>query len=197
MSGPEQHNIQSINLTERPTEAAHTLLRERVKPGHHVVAATLGNGHDTIFLADLVGPLGHVDSFDIQVAAIESTQRKLQDRSTEQVSLHHAGHETMLSLIVAPVQAVMFNLGYLPGADKGVITQAKTTIEALQASVELLSPDGIITIVAYIGHPGGQDEANEVTKFCRSLEQTKFVPTIHKSPLDNPSAPFLISIVRH
>jgi len=184
------------HFVARPTEMAHALVRERVKSGARVVDATIGNGHDTVFLADRVGPSGHVDSFDIQSKAIESARQKLQDRSAEHVTLHQIGHEKMTALVEAPVQAVMFNLGYLPGGDKQVITQAETTIEALQAAIDLLLPSGIVTIVIYTGHPGGQQEVEAVRAFCRSLNAKQFTITIHKSPSDKPTAPFLITIVR-
>lgn len=51
---------------------------------------------------------------------------------------------------------VAFNLGYLPGGDKGIITQSATTLLALEAAKELLLPGGVISIVAYVGHPGGR-----------------------------------------
>ena len=182
--------------SERPTTMAHALVRSHVIPGDRVVDATLGNGHDTVFLADLVGPSGHVDGFDIQSKAIESTRRKLQDRSVEQVTLHQLGHEKMAGLVEAPVQAVMFNLGYLPGEDKGETPQPETTIAALQTATEFLSAGGIVTIVIYTGHPGGQAEGEAVQAFCQSLNTSRFITTIHKSPSDKTTAPFLITIAR-
>ena len=32
---------------------------------------TMGNGHDTLFLSETVGPSGHVFAFDIQQAALD------------------------------------------------------------------------------------------------------------------------------
>ena len=45
---------------------SHQLLKEVVEPGDFVIDATMGNGHDTAFLAELVGPSGEVFAFDIQ-----------------------------------------------------------------------------------------------------------------------------------
>jgi len=196
MSESEEHNIPTIELKDRPTEVAHVLLREHVKSGDRVVDATIGNGHDTIFLSDLVGPSGHVDGFDIQSKAIDSTRQRLQDPTVEPVTLHQLGHEKMANIVESPVQAVMFNLGYLPGGDKRITTQAGTTIAALQTATELLSPDGIITIVIYTGHPAGQEEADAVTAFYQSLPLSQFAITVHKSAPDKPNAPFLIAITR-
>jgi len=196
MSDSEEHDFTTLKLSERPTEAAHTLVRERVNPGDRVIDATIGNGYDTVFLADLVGPSGHVDGFDIQNEAIESARFKLHERHNDNFTLHQIGHEKMADLIVAPVQSVMFNLGYLPGGDKDVTTQPTTTTEALQAAVDILSPTGIVTILIYTGHPGGREEADAVRSFCCALNDNQFTTTLHKSPSDNPAAPFLITITR-
>lgn len=51
---------------------------------------------------------------------------------------------------------VTFNLGYLPGGDKNLITKVDTTLQALQAASNVLQPGGLISIVAYVGHPGGR-----------------------------------------
>ena len=201
MSEPEHNRYgdkppEASSKGVRPTKFAHDIIHDHVKEGDRVIDATVGNGHDTIFLAELVGPSGHVDGFDIQSEAIESAQLMLQGSSFEQVTLHQVGHEKMAGMVKSQVQAVMFNLGYLPGGDKQLTTQPETTIVALQTATELLAPGGLITIVVYTGHPGGQEEADAVHAFCCELDTEQFATTIHKSSLDNPTAPFLISIVR-
>lgn len=45
------------------------LLKMAAGEGDIVVDATMGNGHDTQFLAELVGENGHVYAFDIQESA--------------------------------------------------------------------------------------------------------------------------------
>ena len=56
---------------------SHQLLKEVVEPGDFVIDATMGNGHDTAFLAELVGPSGEVFAFDIQKEALINTEQKL------------------------------------------------------------------------------------------------------------------------
>jgi len=51
---------------------------------------------------------------------------------------------------------VAFNLGYLPGGDKDIITVSETTSLALEAAKRILMPGGLISIVVYVGHPGGR-----------------------------------------
>ena len=48
------------------------LLSEVLQPGDLAVDLTAGNGSDTLFLAQTVGPTGTVLAFDIQVQALAS-----------------------------------------------------------------------------------------------------------------------------
>ena len=57
----------------RLTQAAHTLWQELVQPGDYCLDLTCGNGHDTHFLAQLVGSSGRLLAMDLQEAAITST----------------------------------------------------------------------------------------------------------------------------
>ena len=58
-------------------EWSHRFIQERVQPGDWVVDTTAGNGHDTAFLANVVGEQGRVFAFDVQAAAIAATQARL------------------------------------------------------------------------------------------------------------------------
>ncbi|EUJ17052.1 S-adenosylmethionine (SAM)-dependent methyltransferase [Listeria aquatica FSL S10-1188] len=60
---------------------SHQLLRKVIFPGDVVIDATCGNGHDTLFLAQLVGPNGKVYAYDIQQTAIEKTEARLDEAS--------------------------------------------------------------------------------------------------------------------
>lgn len=55
---------------------SHTLLTEILQPGDHAIDATMGNGYDTLFMAELVGKTGHVYSFDIQPLCLAIHERK-------------------------------------------------------------------------------------------------------------------------
>lgn len=54
----------------RVTRAAHILLNGIAKPGDFVVDATCGNGIDTLWLCQAVGPTGKVLAFDLQVTPL-------------------------------------------------------------------------------------------------------------------------------
>ena len=63
---------------KRPLEMAHDFLAEVVTQDDIVVDATMGNGHDTLFLAKLAK---QVYAFDIQEQALEKTQERLDQAS--------------------------------------------------------------------------------------------------------------------
>lgn len=154
---------------------SHDIVRNVVMPGDIVVDATAGNGHDTAFLAGLVGDGGKVYSFDIQEQAIAKTRQKLCDLGLiHRVELIEDGHQNMDLYINQQVKAVMFNLGYLPGGDHSIATRGETTIYAIEKALKLLKVNGIITIVVYYGGDSGFDEKNTVLEYIRGIEFRKF-----------------------
>ena len=52
-------------------------IASHIRPGGTVVDFTMGNGHDTLWLSERVGAEGRVYAFDIQKAALESSERLL------------------------------------------------------------------------------------------------------------------------
>ena len=111
---------------------ARDVLMSAVLPGDRVIDATMGNGHDTAFLCETVGPSGHVYAFDIQPQAVASTEMLLRQAGLlDRADLYCAGHQRMDEYVTEPVSAVVFNLGWLPGGDHSVTTFWETTREAV------------------------------------------------------------------
>lgn len=156
-----------------------TVLGRCIRPGDACVDATMGNGHDTLFLAQAVGPQGTVYAFDIQSDALRKTAGRLAEAGTaDWVRLIEDGHENAGSHIdpahAGSLAAVTFNFGYLPGSDKSVVTRPETSLRALETLLAMLRPGGIASLTLYTGHPGGQDEADALLDFCRSLDFRTF-----------------------
>lgn len=156
---------------ERVLPYVKTLLKSTVSNGNHVIDATAGNGHDSLFLAQLVGVDGHVYSFDVQKTAIEATLLRLAEWRNN-TSVIHAGHETILQHVHSEISAAVFNLGYLPGADHTIITRPETTIQAIEGCLQLLKVGGLIVLVVYHGHDGGGSERDGLLDYVRSLPQS-------------------------
>lgn len=158
-------------MLERAMHFSHTLLKEVITTGDTVIDATVGNGGDTILLATLVGSTGQVLGFDVQETALTTTKQKLLLTGLgQQVQLFHQGHETVASVLPAnkDIAAAIFNLGYLPKSDKSIITQADTTLKAIQDILPNLRKGGLLLIVVYYGHEGGQSEKDAVLDYCQT-----------------------------
>lgn len=157
-------------INERAIEAAQRVVREVVRAGDVVVDATVGNGHDTVFLAQLVGPAGRVLGFDVQAAAIASTRHRVDEAGVGAwVELFEESHANMAGRL-DEAAAVMFNLGYLPGGDHAVITRSEESLSAIRAAVDLLRPGGVLAVVCYPGHPGGDVESAAVAELVGGME---------------------------
>jgi len=158
-----------------PVPISHLFIRQFVGSGEHVIDATCGNGHDTMLLAELVGPGGRVWAFDIQQKAIDETSARLTNAGHIRcVELIHAGHETIAAHCTKPVRAVIFNLGYLPGGDRAVITRPESTLAGLQQSLEILGSGGIVAMTIYPGHEGGCRERIVVEEWMAQLSPKLF-----------------------
>jgi 16S rRNA C1402 N4-methylase RsmH len=157
----------------RPTELLHLLLKSEIAAGDFAIDATAGNGHDTVFLAKALGESGKVLAIDIQEQAIDATQARLENEGLrDRVTLHHGCHSGLAEIAGGEKPgSILFNLGYLPGGDHGVITRTEKTLKALSAAVEILKPGGVLAIVCYPGHDGGDEEAVAVEKFIASLPE--------------------------
>ncbi|MBT9450253.1 methyltransferase domain-containing protein [Akkermansia glycaniphila] len=181
----------------RPLVCAHDWVERVLVPGDSAVDATAGNGYDTLFLARLVGPSGHVHAFDVQAAALEETRRRLmREGCGERVSLHGCSHSRMREAVPDGVKAVMFNLGYLPGSDHEVKTVKEETVPAVQAASELLLPGGVLTVMCYPGHEGGREECKAVEEFLESLPLPQWRVVRLSSANGSSDAAFLLAALR-
>lgn len=177
----------------RLTRLVHEMCELVIEPGDIVVDATAGNGHDTLALARLVGETGRVFAFDVQHRAHEQTARRLADHGfTDRVTLVARGHQRMRQSLPPATQGqvavVVFNLGYLPGGDKLRITLASSTLPALDQATGVLKEGGLLTVVAYPGHQGGDEEYLAVEQWFKRqpapLREIRIVdPEIAASPV--------------
>mgnify|MGYP000182790787 CR=1 FL=1 len=164
-----------MNRLDSVVSLVQRYIGEVVRDGGRAVDATAGNGHDTLFLARLVGTAGRVWAFDVQVEALARARRLLLEEGLAgRVRFIQAGHESMDRYLDGPVDAVMFNLGYLPGGPRAITTRAETTVAALRLALDALRPGGRISLVCYPGHPSGGPETEAVTALCATLPPRYF-----------------------
>lgn len=183
---------------KRIVPMAHDLLAARVQVGDAVVDATAGNGHDTVFLAQRVGETGQVYTFDIQHKAIENTRNKLEAAGlSARAKLCLRCHSEIAHTVAEPIQAAVFNLGYLPGSDQRVATKPDTTVEAISAALSILNVGGIVVIVLYRGHRGGREEAAAVEQYVRTLSPARYTVLKYEyiNLLNDP--PYILAVESH
>lgn len=172
-------------------DCAKRLLLPHLDKDGAVVDFTMGNGHDTLFLAE------HTDSpvyaFDIQPQALAATQKLLEDHGFSHVHLILDTHSNLKQYVKTPIEAGIFNLGYLPGGDKSVVTRTESTLKALEDGLSLLSETGILILVLYPGHPQGKEESIAVENYCSLLKSGEY-DVIKYCFLNKKNPPYLLAI---
>ena len=73
-----------------------------------------------------------------------------------------------------PPTGVMFNFGWLPGADHAVHSSAGTSIPALEAALQALRPGGVLSAVLYSGAVIGDTEKQAVLSWLHTLPLERY-----------------------
>ena len=154
-------------------EFSHWVISNHVDKYNVIVDATCGNGYDTVFLSKKLNKNGKMYAFDIQKSAIEKTKSKFQDKNVN-IEFINDGHEKLDKYIKENIDCIIYNLGYLPGSSKNIITKKETTIKSLELAVDMLANNGLIVIVIYSEHQGGEQEKDAVLDFTSKLNYKKY-----------------------
>ena len=193
-------------------QTTHRLWEALVKPGDIIIDATCGNGHDSKFLASLAlkeNTASKLYCIDIQGDAIHNTKQLLLSNPSlsslvdKQVCFTEGSHEVFPGDIVpGTVTLICYNLGYLPGkkrvndvvtgAFNAVITKPDTTVRSLHNALPLLKEGGMLSVVAYPGHPGGQEEVEAVQQHLAELDDQTWRVYAHR-PLNKPKLPIVFN----
>ena len=168
---------------------------EHLREGEVAVDFTMGNGNDTLFLSRTVGETGRVYAFDIQESALDSTRKKLTEESApENYTLICASHHRVREFVKEPIKAGMFNLGYLPGSGKKVVTTMReTTMPAVEAAIDMLLPDGVLIVAIYPGHEEGALEGDMLREYFATLSKYRICASEFRI-LNSPTSPYFFLI---
>ena len=123
---------------------SRALMSSNLKSNDFVIDATIGNGKDSAFLLDIVR-----DGFLFGLTSATAATKAIR---------------IILFIVLLFISLIVFNLGYLPGGDKGITTKYDTTIKAISDSLLLLNGKGHIVVTLYTGHDNGL-ESDKVLKF--------------------------------
>lgn len=159
------------------------------KMGKNLIAidATLGNGYDTDFLKN---HFEKVYSFDIQEVATKAYESK--QISTVKVILD--SHSNFNLHINSKVDCIIYNLGYLPGANKSITTKVNSTIESIKQGLSMLNNNGMIFIAMYPGHEEGLNEKVEILNLAKQLN-TKEYGVLYQEFINRPNNPPCLLVI--
>ena len=84
-------------------------------------------------------------------------------------------HAALLDFVAPESQdGIVFNFGWLPGADHAVHSTAGASVQALKAALTALRPGGLLAAVLYSGRVIGSDEKQAALAFFRALPLTQY-----------------------
>ena len=176
------------------TEYCRHFMTLQVKPGDVCIDATVGNGHDTEYLARLVGDEGKVIGFDIQKDALDSAALQL-GNLLSRTELHLESHENMDKYAEeGTISLIVFNFGYMPGGDHSVATRKETSIPAVKKGLQLLRKGGVMVLCVYSGGDSGFEERDAVLNFAAGLNPKDYLvmKTDYYNRRNNPPIPVVI-----
>lgn len=158
----------------------HKYLKPLINKSDSVIDMTLGNGNDTLLLAELSKK---VYAFDISKEAIKRSKLKL--NNYDNVEFINDNHINVDKYVNENIKLVIFNLGYLPNSDDKNITKAGETLIAFKKTYELLNDGGYLIITFYLGHKGGKDELYLLNK-CIIDNNINIIETYKQDKLYSP-----------
>ena len=171
---------------------SHELLKD-INNKKYAVDMTVGNGFDTLFLCE---HYEFVYGFDIQQVAIDNTKKKLEENKLNNYKLILDSHSQIDKYINNGLDAIIYNLGYLPKGDKQITTKYEDVLISLNKVLPLLNKGGRIVIIFYPGHESGKKEIENIIPFLNNLDQKEFEVIKYEFINQINEPPFLIAIER-
>ena len=126
--------------------------------------------------------------------AVDATRKRLREAGFAEklengtIEVICDSHEHLTDHVKTFIQAAVFNLGYLPGADKGCTTSASSTMRAVRSCLSRLEPDGLVCITMYSGHPAGRQEKEHLLAFAENLDKRQW-HCAYINLINQPAAP--------
>ncbi|SFT33667.1 Putative rRNA methylase [Selenomonas sp. GACV-9] len=176
-------------------ELMHLAIVPVLGRAENVVDATAGNGHDTLFLAENTPASAHIYAFDIQPQAIANTKVRT-EKHASRISYILDSHEHLGEHVHEPIDVILFNLGYLPGAEHTAVTRQESTEKAVEQALEKLKVNGLAVVVVYPGHPEGKVEADMLATYFASLPCRIFTVGCYRLVNHKETAPYAYVIER-
>ena len=193
-----------LTLLHPHTDLAHRYWRALLQPGDLVCDATAGHGQDTALLAEALAAQGggSLWACDIQPDALRASQERMRTLLAPEFALREDGdgwaasrpdgaelklqwtlgsHTDLLSTVAdGAARLVVFNLGYLPGGDKSVVTTAETTLAAIAQAQRAVCAGGCVSATIYSGHAEGKREEEALLEYAASQPMDRWSVYHHR-----------------
>lgn len=166
---------------------SHYIIKNFLDSKVIAIDGTLGNGFDTDFLSD---NFEKVYSFEIQKEACH----RYMEKNKSNVEVINDSHHLFKDYIKSEVDCIMYNLGFLPGGDKGITTMHTTSLESIKVGLDILKSGGIMTICIYKGHFEGKIEETCILSYLSTLPKSKYGVMSHSYLNRAETAPLLVVI---
>ncbi len=179
------------------TDFIHFIWSGYLFEGMKVLDATVGNGLDAEYICERIGETGTLDGIDLQSIAIDKSRERLTKSGLTNFNLICKDHSEIDRLyLVETFDMIVYNLGYLPTADKTITTTLYKTEMSLNAALRLVKIGGIISVTVYPGHEEGRIESDWIQSWSQNLNPK----TYHVMKLyyvnQKQSSPYLLLIER-
>ena len=178
-------------------EFVHDIIKLKTNKEDICVDNTIGNGNDTLFLAQNTK---FVYGFDIQQIALDNTNKLLKDNSVSNYQLFLESHENIDKCIdediLKNVKCFVYNLGYLPKGNKNITTNHLSTLNSIKKCLFYLNHHCLIFITCYIGHEQGKIEADILLDYLKNLDHKEFEVTTYNVINQDNNPPFVIIVER-
>lgn len=165
------------------TSLYHDIIKNK-KDIHIAVDMTCGHGYDTYFLAQHAEK---VYGFDVQDVAINETKYRLKD--FDNIQIIRDDHQNIKQYITNKIDVAVFNLGYMPGGDFSIATEADSTLNALKSLISMLAENGLIILELY---PHNPNEIKSVIDYSKKLNSK--IDVIKVELINKNNAPTLLII---
>ena len=97
----------------------------------------------------------------------------------------------------ASADCVVFNFGYLPGADHRLFTRPASSLPALEAALEILRSGGVLSACLYSGGVNGDEEKKAVTAYLEALPPERYTVLICRFANRPDTAPLPCFVLKH
>lgn len=167
------------------------IIIDQKKDAKIAVDMTVGRGNDSKYILDNT-EVEKLYGFDIQKEAADAAKNLI--GKDNRFIFHLQSHEKVDQIIKEGLDLVIYNLGYLPGGNKEVTTDYKSTIKSLEKTLGLMNAGGLIILTIYPGHPAGKIESEKIEKYLANIDPKKYavMKLAYQNRPNNP--PYIVMI---